>query len=491
MPISTSNLSPDFAADDRTHDLIALLAGGGDERLVLDPETGLNRYMSGPYPRDVLAYASSTANDISPAAFRYLLDRPEVGPAGYAGALDALRRRLRAVFALEKDVGIVFAPSGTDLEYVALAATIGRAPGGVHNVLLGADEVGRGCIHSAAGNFFASRTPLDRTVEAGESVRGLEAVSLSDIPVRCGEGHARSSREIAAAIDREVEWARADERHALVHVVHGSKTGLILPRLAELDRLRARWGDAMTVVVDACQVRLAPGDVAAYLDRGAIVLMTGSKFIGGVPFSGFALVSAAHIRAAPPLPTGFDALFRRAEWPENWPGRQALADDANPGLLARLDGAVFELERFRALPAAAIAAVVDTFQRVLAQELIVPLGLREVETSAEDGASVAADNVDLLKTLVTLDVSMLPSARTFDRAVALHARLARAGIRLGQPVKSVRLPGGEWGGTLRVGLSMPQIAALAAVEPPIRERSLAEPFGTVAAALRQQDVVDA
>lgn len=488
MQIATSQLSPGFAGDARTLRLIDLLAGGGDARLTLDAQTGLNRYMSGPYPRDVIAYASSTANDISAPAFRHLLTQPPVPEGGYGAALDAMRARLRKVFGLDEGVEVVFAPSGTDLEYVALAATIGRAEGGVHNVLLGADEVGRGCVLSAAGKYFSGESALGGTVEAGTPIAGLERVSLTDIPVRCGEGRARSSGEIAAAIDTEVELALAERRHALVHVVHGSKTGLILPELAEIDALRARWGEAVTLVIDACQVRISPAEVAAYLEREAIVLLTGSKFIGGVPFSGFALVPQALMRRAPRLAQGLEALFRRAEWPESWPGAEALEDSANPGLAARIDGALFELERFWALPAATIEQVVVDFQRCLRRDLVAPLGLREVETSAE-GHAPADKTPDLLRTLVTLDVSALPGAHTFDEAVALHARLALGGIRLGQPVKSVRLPGDGWGGTLRIGLSMPQIVELAALGDEARDEHFAEEFGAIADALREREGV--
>ena len=37
-----------------------------------------------------------------------------------------------------------------------------------------------------------------------------------------------------------------------------------------------------------------------------------------------------------PLPEGLATIFRRAEWPEAWPGRDRLEDGANPGLLLRL-----------------------------------------------------------------------------------------------------------------------------------------------------------
>src|SRR5687768_17439936 len=181
-------------------DAIAVMATGGDGRIDLDPATGLNRYHCAPRPSGVLAYASSTANDISPQAFahveRVLAELLSVTPAKagvqsgkeesldtglrrydefitaerYAAALEGLRGRIRAAYGLGGEVAVVFAPSGTDLEYVALAAAAGRAPNGTHNLLLGADEVGSGCIHSAHGRYFAERTALGVAVKAGEPV---------------------------------------------------------------------------------------------------------------------------------------------------------------------------------------------------------------------------------------------------------------------------------------------------------------------------------
>ena len=113
----------------------ALMTGGGDARILLDPETGLNRYFSAPYPRDVLAYASSTANDISAAAYA----RAEAVLAEIGGdpSPESMRHGWRRCAggsapptAWPRTSRIVFAPSGTDLEYVALAAVAGRAPGG-------------------------------------------------------------------------------------------------------------------------------------------------------------------------------------------------------------------------------------------------------------------------------------------------------------------------------------------------------------------------
>src|SRR4051812_6931546 len=237
-----------------------LMTEGGDARIQLDPATGLNRYFSAPRPRDVLAYASSTANDISQAAYQAVENvlasiGPDPSPELYRARLEALRGRIRSAYGLAREVEIVFAPSGTDLEYVALACVRSRAAGGTNAILLGADEVGSGCILSAHGLYFADETALGIAVSTGDPVAGLGGanVDLIDIPVRDSDGKVRPSEEIAARMLSSIATAGAAGRHSLVHIVHGSKTGLILPSLADIDRLQSQ--DA-TLVVDACQARI-------------------------------------------------------------------------------------------------------------------------------------------------------------------------------------------------------------------------------------------
>ena len=102
-------------------DAVRLMTSGGDARIVLNPETGRNRYYSAPRPDDAVAYASSTANDISAAAFarveQVLAELGATPPAAvYAARLEAMRGRIRAAYRVPDDVRIIFAPSGTDLE---------------------------------------------------------------------------------------------------------------------------------------------------------------------------------------------------------------------------------------------------------------------------------------------------------------------------------------------------------------------------------------
>lgn len=439
--------------------LSPMLTSGGDRRIVVPAGGNTNIYGASPFPRAVVGYGSSTANDISFDAFAHLertvADWPTHGlqdAAAYALALEGMRCRLRAVWGLGGDTGIVFAPSGTDLEYIGLALAGGQAGAPVTNIVLGPDEVGSGCLLAAGGRFFAGETALVHRVRKGDAIAGFGDVEGVALPVRDTAAQPLTSEGVAAALDAAIDAARDRGRRTVAHVVHGSKTGLILPDLAGVDALLARHGADLTVVVDACQARIEAEAIRAYLDRGCIVFVTGSKFIGGPPFSGIALVPAA-LRPRKSLASGLGDVFRRGEWPFEWRQADSLPGGANPGLLLRLEAAIFELERFAALPLAKRDAVIAAFDgavRGLVQRIDAGL---VAPALASDGLHTA--------TLATIDLSRMPGGACYATAQRWQKVLAARGLRLGQPVRCVRTPDGEWAGTLRISLSMPAIVARA------------------------------
>ena len=462
---------------------------GGDARIRIDPATGLNKYHSAPRPSRTLAYASSTANDISAEAFGHaeqILSQVGLelsGPA-YAGHLERLRKRLRAAYRIADDVEIIFAPSGTDLEYVALACAAGRGSG-THNILLGADEVGTGCIHSAHGNYFAESTALGLATEAGRPVPGLGGieVDLVDIPVRDPQGRVNPSTHIADRMHVSLEAAEAAGQHSLIHVVHGSKTGLILPAADDLDRLQRRHGAQSTLVVDACQARITSDAVNAYLEREAIVFVTGSKFMGGPPFSGFAFIPPGVARKSAPLAEGLATVFRRGEWPRGWPGADILPESGNLGLLLRLEASIFELERFQRLSAEAVERVILAFHAAVRSEIIEPTPAHRLAPYPPGDREEADTHPIEMRTLSTLDLSEFGGGATLEDAQAWHKALLGHGVRLGQPVKCVRLGDGRWGATLRVGLAMWQIVGRAGLTDEALASSFAEDMARIRDAL--------
>lgn len=469
-----------------------LLTLGGDERIVPAHADGTNKYHSSPFPRQTVTYASSTANDISAAAFDHLAGfvahnaiGPEMGGADYARHLAAVRERLARAYSLPSGTDIAFSASGTDLEYIALQAFAGRAGGGIHNVLLGADEVGSGCILSAHGQYFAAQTALGVPTTKGTPVPGLAPVSLTEISVRNGFGDAFDSGVIVAGMRSEIERALANDQFPLLHVVHGSKTGLILPHLDDIDALIARYGDGIGFVVDACQARITSAAIAAYLTRGAVVLLTGSKFMGGAPFSGFALVPQPIAARIAPLGEGMATIFRRAELPEGWPGADQLPDSGNSGLTVRLEAALFELERFQALPFSDVARIIELF-RAASLDLVERIGGTRVLPYPVGDRDQAGSHPIEMRTLTTIDLSGEGQAIDFDGATAIQMEMMRDKVRLGQPVKCARFQGlemaGKVRGTLRVGISMPQIVTLAGMPGVDAGQALAQDMDAIASA---------
>jgi hypothetical protein len=219
-----------------------------------------------------------------------------------------------------------------------------------------------------------------------------------------------------------------------------------------------------------------------YLARDAIVFITGSKFMGGPPFSGFALLPAALAEQAPALPEGLATIFRRAEWPAGWPGAELLPESVNIGLLLRLEASLFELERFQALETETVWRVIRAFHAAVRREIVERTGARRVAPYPPGHVEDADTHPIEMRTLSTLDLSPLKQGgASFDDAQAWHKAMALAGVRVGQPVKCVRLADGRWGATLRIGLAMGQVVDAAGLD----DAALAGRFEADMAAVRE------
>jgi hypothetical protein len=160
-------------------------------------------------------------------------------------------------------------------------------------------------------------------------------------------------------------------RRVLLTLVDVSKSGLIAPSPGCVAALQERLPESVEVLVDACQFRIAPATLRAYLQRGFMVALTGSKFLTGPSFSGVLLVpeSVATRLRGRQLPPALRAYCSRAEWPGGWEAAGLLDDVANFGLLLRWEAALQELRAFHALPQAQVARFLQDFAQAIQQRL--------------------------------------------------------------------------------------------------------------------------
>src|SRR5258708_38341645 len=87
------------------------------------------------------------------------------------------------------------------------------------------------------------------------------------------------------------------------------------------------WPDQVQVVVDACQMGLGRVRLQKYLERGYLVIVTGSKFFTGPPFSGALLVPASLSKGLDGVTEGASGLSeysRCRDWPKHWQKLRAL-----------------------------------------------------------------------------------------------------------------------------------------------------------------------
>lgn len=403
-------------ADDATADLglartEQLLTEGGDARIALAPGQTANRYDCPPRPdAHLLAFGSSTASVISPTGFAaadglrrrlWRTGTPDV--ADYARELQRIRGDLIALCGLSDLVGldVIFAASGTDLHLIASQLAAAPETRSTLVITVNAEETGSGVPAAAAGRHFDSCTALGRQVTAGTAVGRHANVEIVSVPIRHRDGMPRPRTEIDTDVEALARQAVAAGRRVLLVLVDVSKTGMIAPGPDCVAALRRQWPDAVDVLVDACQFRLSPTTLQAYLRQDFMVAVTGSKFLTGPTFSGALFVPerlGVRLRAAPL--SSLSAYSSRADWPHDWHGAQMLDNLPNFGLLLRWEAALAELRAFRAVPEAELAAFLHAFAQVVYSRLHDDPRFEPLPATPIDrGATASANGWDAIPTI--------------------------------------------------------------------------------------------
>lgn len=340
-----------------------ILTSGGDARLSLASDRR-NSYGCTPFPRvSVLDFGSSTASNISEAAFvcaqnfqaQMWLDTARLGASCALDVnVDRARQKLRKLLGVP-GAEIVFSPSGTDaqLQVIFLATALLGRP--LTTVIAGSDQTGSGTTHTARGHHFSDRTSLGTVVQKGTPASGLAGdIRTISVPFCDAVGHLRTVREMDGAIYAAVADAVGRGEKVLLQAMDSSKLGWRAPSIACIDHISAAWPDEVCVVIDACQMRVGRERLKDYLARGYLVLLTGSKFFTGPAFSGALLMpqsKATHVDMSYGPASALSAYSTCHDWPPHWQNlRAALPDRCNHGQWLRWEAALHEMEAYFAVP---------------------------------------------------------------------------------------------------------------------------------------------
>ncbi len=288
-------------SSDLLNDYASALLSDGDSRLQTDRDSGLNKYLCPASPAPWMICASScTASPIEQCGFDSaggLFDR-------LAGAVSLRSRRwllleeaqrieeyLVHYFQARGLAEAILCPSGTDALLTAarlLAAEQNGAP--MTAILPSASETGTGVPLAAAGRVFDGPRQGQAFTDAD--------IGTKEVALRAPDGTPLPADKVDAAFAAAASGARG---RAVVYLTYGTKTGLIAPHNPPA---------GAEVIVDACQARIDPARVAAFLRLGWPVVVTGSKFFGGPAFSGAVLFPVARRARLRPVDTAVGTVLR-------------------------------------------------------------------------------------------------------------------------------------------------------------------------------------
>ena len=369
-----------------------LLTRGGDARIMPNTE-GINKYGCSAVPQSgVMAFSSSTASTISAGGFaasaalyKRLKESTEPPQIIYEREMNRVRDELTAFCGLDDLAGlnIVFGASGTDL-HLFTAQLLGASEP-LLVIMPEAAETGSGVGSALKGQHFSTRTAQGSAVIAGEAIAGGNEVAVENIASREADGTLRPEAQVEAEIETLVQQAIAAGNHVLLILTDISKTGLIIPSIAFVMKVKRRFGEKLDVLVDGCQFRLSAATIRDYLENGFLLAVTGSKFVTGPAFCASLLVpdtSVQRLRSRT-LPVSLSAYSAKADWLQGWKARAALSDTANFGLLLRFEAALAEMHAFRALPETHLQPFLETFAEAIQKRLaddpvFVPVPVRKI-----------------------------------------------------------------------------------------------------------------
>jgi len=357
---------------------VEILCSGSDERSILNAE-GLNKYGGTTFPRETIAFGSCTNSTISPRGWaaacqawqNYQKRSNEIGEFATADEIGLhIQERLIELMELADVDGlkVVLTPSGTDAELIATYIATLSSNSNFVNIVMGAREVGSGTALAAGAKYFSNITPAN-TLRCPGSIldaKLAEKISVHQIKIRVDSAAVRSPEDLDIEIKQLVESSLAAQANVIMHVVAHSKTGVHAPRLETMNELVANYGKRIIPIIDAAQGRFSRRGLRDYLARGYMVILTGSKFYGGPPFSGCLLIPKnlipnrlEEIKFSP----GFSDYLTPAQLPVEWAtARQSLIQSTNIGLLLRWLVALEEIGAYYATPDSARYRILRYFE---------------------------------------------------------------------------------------------------------------------------------
>jgi len=267
-------------------EIVELLSQDADSRSLVSVD-GLTKYATSPIPLDHLPFGSCTASSTSKGAWGFLKEL-EIDSISWNG----LREKLIGNLKLNGiGVQVLFTPSGTDAEALVSHVLTVNSDKILRNLVVAPKEIGSGSALAAGGLWFDELAADGSMGVVGEVMfpHFVDRIQVERIVIRLKSGKLLSKDAVTSKCLYSITDAVEKDQSILIHLVAGSKTSVHAPSRKFLEKMQELLKERIHIVVDAAQGRFSRSGIKGCLERGWIVMVTGSKFFGGPPFSGAVL----------------------------------------------------------------------------------------------------------------------------------------------------------------------------------------------------------
>jgi hypothetical protein len=440
-----------------------LLSQGGDDRSTIDPVSLKNKYHSKTLPYYDFQRSSCTSSSISLETYLHIeqehFDLIAVNALGEIDDQTLFQNQKHEILSyfvsptMSEEISILSTPSGTDVEFLCTWLGVLRAAElfdkesiDVSVFVNGDLEVGSGTKIATRLRHFNARAPQGHKLETDIHVSNLANIKINveSFLTRDDKTNVLNSAKAEMVIYEKVKSEIEKNKVVVFHYVHASKTGVCVPSFDMTKKIKEDFGDKVILVVDAAQMRLRTDSVEEYLEMGMNVIVTGSKFIGGAPFSGALLVnekdSLSFLNTEIDLPVEFNQYFDQFGISELV--KRKVSDEAkwsNWGLFMRWEVALHEMKQFDRIPLEfANRFIIEWGKRIekmMESEKIKVNILKESALLPSDASSLSDAN-----SIVPFEIITTPEL-TQAQLKNIHARMTVKRTRddiiceIGQPVQ--------------------------------------------------------
>lgn len=348
-------------------ELKEIVTSGCDERIFLRPDTNANKYHLNPIVyENLFQRGSCTCGTFTPFGFEVGVEfLKKYDESLYDQIVHDQTKRLHNLLSdSEIHFDVYYGPSGSDMMYLPLLFQAMLQPDkNIINIVSCPEELGSGSKLAAELSYYSEWNQFGEKIPLGQKLTSEIQAEVHYLAARENSGHiANRNKSIRTIIEQN------PNKPIVGNLVFGSKSGIkddlhIIDEFPEI-----MW------VVDMCQFRTDRNLIHELINKGVMIMVTGSKFYQAPPFCGALLVPTIWTeklkKTSGTSASFFNRIFSAFDFPEGLVNiRENLPEYKNVGLRLRWEVALREMEAYLSFPQEESNALIRRWNQVVTGRL--------------------------------------------------------------------------------------------------------------------------